>query len=243
MIVKSLNEIAHLYLKAEGGDEDMPNWKRTEERMDKAIQFIWNYQRLHGGNTPRMVTIGQNIGIKDWKTGTTYFITKLVDEGRLDKISSQPFRATINMSHPKNRSAIHRFQRLLEKQEQAEADERQDIRERQETERILANRQEVFAAASAELEDGPAIRIHDHGPRTPAPGPDREAGGQQLIPRSEAQRNGETIDSILRFNEARTSLRDAEKVIRQAMPQMIKVAATRDLLNELVERGYVVSRR
>ena len=211
--------------------------------MDKVIQFIWNYQRLHGGETPRMVTIGQNIGIKDWKTGTTYFITKLVDEGRLDKISSQPFRATITMSHPKNRSAIQRFQRLIEKQEQAEAEERQGIRERQETDRILASRQEVFAAASAELREVPAIGIDNARAPTRAPGPDQEPHRQQLISVVEPQRNGENIDTILRFNEARASLRDAEKVIRQAMPQMIKVAATRDLLNELVERGYVVSRR
>ena len=128
MIVRALDEIPHLFLETAEGEEIMPNWKRTEERLDKAIQFIWNYQRLHGGDTPKMLTIGQNIGINDWKTGTSYFIAKLVDAGRLDKISSQPFRASINMNHPKNRSAIHRFQRLLEKQEQAEAEERQHSR-------------------------------------------------------------------------------------------------------------------
>ena len=221
----------------------MPTWKRTEERMDKAIQFIWNYQRYHGGDTPNMVTIGQNIGISDWKTGTPYLIARLVGEGRLDKISSRPFRATINMNDPKNKAAIHRFQRLLEKQEQAEAEERQRILERQNTDRILKQRQEMSAAVTPETQKSSAARSRDASPSTAALWHHHGTGGGQLAQAIEAERNGENVDTICRFNEARISLRDAEKLIRQAMPQMIKVAATRDLLNELVERGYVVSKR
>jgi hypothetical protein len=208
----------------------MPTWKRTEERMDKAIQFIWNYQRYHGGDTPNMVTIGQNIGISDWKTGTPYLIAR-------------PFRATINMNDPKNKAAIHRFQRLLEKQEQAEAEERQRILERQNTDRILKQRQEMSAAVTPETQKSSAARSRDASPSTAALWHHHGTGGGQLAQAIEAEGNGENVDTICRFNEARISLRDAEKLIRQAMPQMIKVAATRDLLNELVERGYVVSKR
>lgn len=238
--VKSLDDIPLLYVPPtpeEKGTDMGATYKRTHEKLDKIIQFIWDYQRQHNGETPKMVTIGTHLGITNPEVSTSYFIAKLVDEGRIHKISSRPFRATINDDHHLNKKAINSWKRLLEAREKAEEEERQRIRERQATERQQEDRAAVFEAVEAE--QVPAAAIHDARPepRTTAPLPSqawREPTPQAI--------NGE-VDTVFRFNQARTELRDAQKAIKAAMPQMIKVAETRDLLSEIIERGYVVSKR
>lgn len=213
-------------------------YKRTHEKLDKIVQFIWDYQRQHNGETPKQVTIGTHIGLTNPAISTSYFIAKLVDEGRLHKISARPFRATINDDHVQNKKAINSWKRLLAAREEAEEQERQRIREQQAKHFQQEDRTAVFEAVEAE--QVPASRVHDARPtepRTPAPLPSqawREPTPQAI--------NGE-VDTVFRFNQARTELRDAQKAIKAAMPQMIKVAETRDLLSEIIERGYVVSKR
>jgi hypothetical protein len=249
--VKALDDIPLLYLRNdnEEGEEKMGyERKNTPERLDKMIQFIWDYQRRHDGDSPKMVTIGTHIGVSSPETATTFWINKLIDEGRLNKISSRPFRVTIT-EHPANTKAIERFKRVLVARENAEEQERQRIRERQETDRQReqheADRQAVFAAAEAEVtaETPPAAVLQDARPTVPTPLPSRAFAPRAEVTRREPQVNDDHGDRVSRYVDARRDLQAAQREIKTAMPQMIKVAETRDLVHELLERGYVVSKR
>jgi hypothetical protein len=251
--VKSLDDIPLLFVpttpEEEKGNTMGATFKRTHEKLDKMVQFIWDYQRQHNGETPKMITIGTHVGITNPGVSTSYFIAKLVDEGRINKISPRPFRCTINENHPLNKRAINGFKKLLAAREEAEEAERQRIREQQAAWKQQEDRTAVFEAVEAE--QVPASRVHDARPtERPAPLPSvafaprtNAAAVVQRTANDVTPVNGEPGDTIFRFNEARAELRDAQKAIKTAMPQMIKVAETRDLLTEIVERGYVVSKR
>lgn len=243
--VKDLKDLPWLFDK-EGVTDMGATRKTTPERLDKIIQFIWDYQDKHNGETPRMTTIGNHIGVMG-AGSMTYWINMLVDSGRLNKISSLPFRASINMDNRDNQKAIERFKRIRKQIDAHDAEERERIRAKQEYERKQAEqeeaRQAVFAAAEAETAAAtPAVvATQDVEPRPRTTEPLTRTAIASFTGRTEQPPAND--DSIFRFERARSELRDAQKAVKQAMPAMIKVAETRDLVHELLERGYVVSKR
>jgi hypothetical protein len=77
----------------------------------------------------------------------------------------------------------------------------------------------------------------------PTPLPSRAFAPRAEVTRREPQVNDDHGDRVSRYVDARRDLQAAQREIKTAMPQMIKVAETRDLVHELLERGYVVSKR
>lgn len=231
--VKDLSDIPLLFAE---GEIDMGAPKKTRaELLDKVIQFIWDYQEKHNGETPQQTVIERHVGIKG--SGGFYYIALLVEEGRLNKISSRPFRVTIT-SHPKNASAINRFKRLRQKQEEHDEQERQRIREEQErnatAEQMQNDKAAVFAAASetmvAENENAPAEK-----PAIPL-------NQEKTESRAWDRQLSSLVQSADRYVTASDQYRAAQRALKSEMPRLIKFADERDLVFELVGRGYTVSK-
>lgn len=216
--VKSLDDIPELFVTK--GENEM-GWtrKNTPEKLDKIIQFIWDYQDKHNGDTPNVSVIGRHVGIDP--TGMGYWITMLVDQGRLDKISSRPFRATIT-PNPKNASAIDRFKRIRERIAQSEAEERDRVRaeqdEQRQREQTLENRNAALSLSEPAVlsETVTAEVVHD----------DRV----------------QPDDRLFKFTDAHARVREVNREVKALMPKLLRVADERDLVFELLTRGYRVDK-
>lgn len=195
--------------------------KSTPERLDKMIQFIWDYKRQHNGETPSQMLIGKQIAVDP--TGVGYWVSLLVAEGRLHKISPRPFRCMIIDSHPKNKDAIRRFERILARVESEHAAERDGIR---------AEQARNGATEQAESDTNAALEMVDAAKADVVPAPTVPV---VTLP----TRNFDPEP----YRAARAVLVDRQKEIKSMLPVWVKLAETRDLLCELVERGYAVSRK
>lgn len=206
--------------------------KKTLIALDKMVQFIWDYQEKHGGETPKLNVIAQNAGITN-PSSATLFMNRLVDDGRINKISSTPFRVTLT-DHPTNKRAIESFKRLRAAKETFEAQERDRIRARQAEEATTAqleqDKQALFTTHDAQVMEKPAT----------VPPAEMPYGKERELT---SQTNTDPYAAVARFLAARQETTLANKDLKRVMPQLVKVADTRDLMVELVERGYVVSKR
>lgn len=87
--------------------------KKTPAMMDRVVQIIWHFKHLHGETeTPSTSLIGNELGITP--SGVGPYITKLEEQGRVDRIQMRPMRVTL-LDHPMNKRAIKLYQRELEK--------------------------------------------------------------------------------------------------------------------------------
>lgn len=233
--VKDLKDIPYLFVteREEGKERKMGfTRKSTPERLDKIICTIWDYQQKHNGETPTMTFIGNQIGVH--AQGMGYWINMLVDEGRINRIGERPFRATIT-DHKDNTKAISRFISLRGRKEALEAEERDRIRERQEEERrseqLRTDHAKVLDAAKAEL-----VPVQEAYSEVSAP--------ERSLP-TPVERPAMFADATAfgSYDAARKQLRDEGRRLKPLMPSVIKLAETRDLMLELIERGYQVSKR
>jgi len=196
--------------------------KTTPEVLDKIVQFVWDYQDKHNGDTPTIEAIGRHVGFSGQSGG--YFIGLLIDDGRFNKISSRPFRVTI-ADHPMNKSAISRWKRIRDQIERDEAAERDRIRQEQDKaaqgEQLQQDKQALFSAMTTEP-------------------------GHPLVPASLSPQPQQALDfagpAVERFNDTRKAMREAQSGVKAAMPQLLKLADERDLVFEVVQRGYSVQR-
>jgi hypothetical protein len=206
------------------GEEDMGAPRKTRaELLDKIIQFIWDYQDKHSGTTPKMGVIGNHLG--NAGTSINYYIALLVEEGRLNKISSHPFRATIT-DVPANKSAISRFKKLRERMDAADARERERIRENQEHERENEQRasdREAALALISDVSEAPTV--------SSAPMPARRTVSPDPI-----------IAAVDSYSRNRSDYYAAQKAVKAEMPKLLKIADERDIVFELVSRGYTVAK-
>jgi Mn-dependent DtxR family transcriptional regulator len=206
--------------------------KKTLIALDKMVQFIWDYQQKNGGDTPKLTTIAQNAGVTN-PSSATIFMNRLIDDGRVNKISSMPFRVTLT-DHPANRRAIESFKRLRAAKETFEAQERDRIRARQTEEAAITqleqDKQALFTAADTQLMEKPAT----------VPTMEQPYGKTEQEP---VARTTDPHAAVARFLAARQETTLANKDLKRVMPQLVKVADTRDLMVELIERGDVVSKR
>lgn len=225
--VRDFKDIPHLFV-VEGESDVTGQRKSTPEKLDKIIQFLWDYQQKHNGESPNQTVIGRHVGINE--NGIGYWLSLLIDDGRLSKISGRPFRATIT-EHPKNTKAIDRFKRLLVYKEEMEAKERERIREKQAQE------------ADADQRNNDKNALFEN---TSPPPADRET---TLVPqlvavreRPVVQEADNTKDRLDRFVDAHAQVRAIDRDVRELMPKLLKVASERDMVYELVLRGYTVTK-
>lgn len=223
------------------GEDKMGAPKKTRaELLDKIIQFIWDYQDKHAGDSPKLEVIGRHVGIK--AEGVGYYAAILVDEGRLNRISVRPFRATI-LEHKDNKRAIDRWKRLRARVEEADAREREQIRERQGAEQITDQRQTDRAAALALVGD---TVVAESPP--PSPSPEARTFERPAIARSwdrqmgTGQQQDPDAVKVERFNEAQSRVREVNREVKALMPKLLKIADERDLVFELISRGYTVKK-
>jgi hypothetical protein len=233
--VKDFQDLPELFIEETEKEKTMgATHKKTAQTLDKMVQFIWDYQDKHEGATPTLTTVANHVGVKN-SASATYFMNKLVDDGRVDKISSMPFRVSIT-DHKDNQRAIASFQRLRAMKEQFEDGEREKIRAEQDrlkrADEREANKTELYAAHNTQVTERPTETIMAPTTTTPAPG-----FATRVRPENP------TTEPIGRFLAARQEATLADRDIKSVMPQLIKVADTRDLMFELVTRGYVVSKR
>jgi hypothetical protein len=231
--VRALSDIVELYTVQEEGAEDMgaPR-KNRAERLDKIIQFIWDYQDRHAGLSPTLEVIGRHVGISAQAIG--YYITILVDEGRLDRITVRPFRGRIIESNKQNQKAIDRFKRLREKMDEHHAEERDRIREEQERLARADQREKDRTAALALVETKPEVES--------IPSSFNVSERPAIARNWERQMHPETMTTMERYDQAQADLKSVNKEIRMMMPRLLKVADERDLVLELVNRGYRVDK-
>lgn len=191
--------------------------KSTPERLDRLIQFIWDFQQKHDGETPSQALLAKHNDIG--ASGVGYWINLLVDQRRLHKISVRPFRATIK-DHPQNTTAIDRFKHIRERVETLHAEERERIREgpaaSADVAEVAQDKEAVFASM-----------------------PPRTAPSSTTVPQPQPC----AAPVVEKYTVARAALVAAQKEVKAAMPQMLKIAESRDLVHELVERGYIVSKQ
>lgn len=237
--VRDFSDIPLLFVVDEGEKKVPGQRKTTPEKLDKIIQFVWDYQDKHNGITPTLENIGRHVGISG--QGTGYFVNILIDDGRLNKISGRPFRATIVEDHPKNRSAIMRFKRIREKIEQAEEAERNRIREEQaqlvRADQREADKQALFSAVEpAQVRDEVTAEVKTMERPAIATAWEEQTDTRQRPLSPEAQ-------TVQRYSDAETRRREVTREVKQMMPKLLKVADERDLVYELVTRGYTVSRQ
>jgi hypothetical protein len=162
----------------------------------------------------------------------------LVDEGRINRIGVRPFRATIT-NHIANTRAIDRWKRLRARLEAADAAEREQIRERQERERAAeqhqSDKEAVFAvAADSVVVDKPSTD------RVPERAASAVNWGRQTGP--EPQPTSPEAQSIQRFTDTQSRVREVNREVKAMMPRLLKIADERDLVFELISRGYTVCR-
>lgn len=236
MRVRDLRDIPLLF--TEGEDEMGAPKKTRAQLLDKIIQFIWDYQDRHNGETPKLEVIGRHVGVAP--SGMGYYAGILVDDGRINRISVRPFRATLT-THKDNQRAIESFKRLRDRIERANEHEREQIRERQEQERVteqrVADKSAVFAAAGDTVVDTLPVQTTVAPLERPAIAKnwDRQMG---LAPHSQTA-DGQKLDA---FDDAQARLRAVNKEVKSMMPRLLKIADERDLVFELVSRGYRVDK-
>lgn len=233
--VRALSDIVDLFVMEEG-EKNMGGPKKTRaELLDKMVQFIWDYQDRHGGDTPRVNVIERHLNIAN--AGGGYYIAILVDQGRINKISSHPFRVTIT-DHPLNLKAIDRFKKIRERLERADENERKQIRERQEREAAEEQRATDHNAALALVGQPHSDTVVAD---TPAP---VKVFERPAIARSwerQMDPNSET-DRLTEFTNAHTRVREINKEVKALMPKLLRIADERDLVFELLSRGYRVDK-
>lgn len=215
--------------------------KEIPIRKDKIVQFVWDYQQKHDGDTPHMGLIGNMLDIVP--TAARNWVARLVDDDRVELISTNPLRIRL-LDHPKNTAAIERYKRLLAAKEKHEESEREQIR----------NRQQHEAKEAKKTADREAVL------NEPLSDEERETAAKRII---EAQRNGRDIptattetttmtttpatpDVVDRVNSyARTAmdLTQEETLMRAVMPELLPLADDRDLVMEMLKRGYAVQGR
>jgi hypothetical protein len=243
--VNDLKDIHEIFI--EEKEQDMgATRKKTPEMLDKMIQFIWDYQQKNKGATPSMIQTAREVGINP--SSTYYFFDLLVNEGRINKISSHPFRVTVT-GHKDNTKAVQRFLKIRDLKEKAEAEERDRIRATQEAERVTetreADRQALFAAPADASEQDP---LGATGATTTLPPQETKRSVARIEAEAYEEPPADVMDA---FREAVAALPKAVtkrfnvkfEVQKPAMPQLIKTADTRDLVLELIERGYSISQR
>jgi hypothetical protein len=231
--VRDLRDLPLLYVVK--GEDDMGAPKKTRaELLDKIIQFIWDYQDRHGGDTPQQNVVARHVGVDPGGIG--YYIAILVDEGRLNKISPRPFRVTIT-DHKDNQKAIDRFKRIRERLERADALERDRIREEQGQLRETEQRETDRSAALALVAEAPAPASSDT-VVVERPAIARNWDRQLQPPAAKH----ETEDRLDQFTDAHARVREINKEVKAMMPKLLKITDERDLVFELVSRGYRVDK-
>lgn len=239
--VKDFHDIPYLFL-TEGVSDMGSTRKSTPEKLDKIIQFVWDYQDKHNGETPAINLIERQFNIAH--QGGGYWVNLLVDAGRLNRISTRPFRATIT-EHKDNRKAIDRFKQIRARIEQAEAAERDRIRARQEEDRRTEDHNAVLEAMTIP-EPAPTRTVDYEAERNnaavPTPAIPLPAVVEQTHEGTRDTLEPHVEDTVEKFTRSRAETRDATRALKPAMPQLIKIAETRDLMFELIERGYHVSK-
>lgn len=187
--------------------------KKTPELLDRIVQIVWHFQQLHGGATPSREVIANEIGGKITLNSITYYITKLVEQDRLERIGTHaPLRLTIR-HHTKNTAAINRYKKLLEKIDHLEA-------------KAEASKP---APAQTETPTSPAAQIEPAAP----PEISRDIGPRKsFVP--ERQMNWNEAQQIVAAHGGNLQL-IAESYI-------IKTSRAGVLLEELLERGYTISK-
>lgn len=225
--VRDLRDIPLLFVNE--GEEKMTGLRKTTpEILDKIIQFIWDYKQKNNDVTPAASVVERNVG--NMASGSIYyFMTMLVNDGRLNKISSKPFRVTIT-DHPKNTKAIERFKRLLAKKEEFEAQERERIRAEQEKSRTDEERERDRQALFSAVEPAPAQR-------------DENRGEVVVMERPPVPVETALRSNVDRFLGTSAEYRAASRDLKKDLPKLLKIADERDLVYELVSRGYTVSRQ
>lgn len=244
--VKSLRDLPKLFAKPERTKTMGVTRHKTPERLDKIIQFIWNYQRNHAGESPpSLKMISENL---PEIISMRWYIGLLEQEGRLEIVGVRPLKVVINRDHPKNKAAINRFMKLLERAEALEAAAApQPVTVEEEHQAIVAREAETATADQVETDHLSEQEFHDWAAEKEEPSLETMLHNWGEAP--PAQDTVRTMEehqlsrSITRATEAQRTLDRENTVIGSAMPQLLKIADTRDLLSELVERGYVVSKR
>ena len=207
--VKDMRDLAQLFATKEGRD-DMPKmFKKTPARLDAIIQVIWHYQHINNGLTPPvgLIETESDIPFGAFK----HYRTILENSGRLDMISTRPFRAIIKSQEPHNKAAIARKRRELEKLGLAP--------HQLEPELPFQGRPDEFEPTQPEQD-----------PRV------------TLVAESVPSIDTAMVAAASQWSDASDAFLDAKAKVRQLLPRLLKVAEVRDLIHELVERGYVVSK-
>lgn len=187
--------------------------KKTPEMLDRIVQIIWHFKHLHGETeTPSTSLIANELGIT--ASGIGPYITKLEEAGRVDRIQLRPMRVTL-LDHPMNKRAIKLFQRELEK-----AHKPLDIR-KPEPEPKAQPPEQMSPPTVAEIPAAPPTS-------RPAPG--------LPFPRPKSLWEAEQNLKAVGVDPATVVGRDVITL------PTIKTAPTGLLLEELIERGYCVSK-
>lgn len=243
--VHSLRELPLLYMT---GENDMGfKHKKTDEVLDRIIQVIWHYQQTHNNETPTQQFIfnelveGKLLGGAS-PSSMTWYTRLLIDDDRIEKISSRPFRVTIRQ-HPKNRSAILRASRALEAQAALEA---------------KPQPAPATPMAAAEVNVAEACAVGGEA-GCPEPGPKPEVQAPQQVLADAHRAFADTLDPVERVTteprrsyvpERNMNWREAEQIIAAhggnllniASQYIMSTARAGDLLEQLLDRGYTVTK-
>lgn len=234
--VRDLRDLPLLYVVR--GENEMGAPKKTRaELLDKMIQFIWDYQDRHNGETPMLNVVGRHVGVEH--AGVGYYINLLVDEGRLSRIGARPFRVTIT-EHKENQKAIDRFKRIRERLERADEAERQRIRNEQEHLRESEQRAEDSTAALNLVGDDTVVADRSKTEVEVTPFRMSEVG--KVARNWGRQSHSEAMTPIERFDDAQARVREVNREVKAMMPKLLKITDERDLVFELVSRGYRVDK-
>lgn len=206
--VKTLRDLPKLFTTK--GDDDMPKmFKKTPARLDALVQNIWHFQQLHQGATPTGTLLEHGV---DLPAGSfTYYRNLLEMDERIALISHRPLRVTLKLSHPKNKAAIARKLRELEKLDQAPRQIAPELPFEGSPEPDTALVTAAYAVVNTLGSQAPDV-------------------------------DNATVAAASTYAEATDVLADAKVRVRQMLPRLLTMAEARDLIHELVERGYVVSK-
>lgn len=196
--------------------------KKTDERLDKIVQTIHHFQNLNNGDTPKQRVIGNELGIPEGRIN--HYINLLESDKRIERISIRPWRVRL-LDHPKNRAAIRRLERALAAADAAAAG--------QPVSDGIALPPSAPVEVPAPSPDVPAPSVAEE-PAPPAPAKISRASLPYPKPKTlwEAEQNLQAVGVDPKSVHGRDVI---------TLPT-IKTAPTGMLLEELLDRGYTISK-
>lgn len=233
--VKTFEEIPFLFSDNEE-ENDMADGRKGHTKIkkkdipahkDRIIQFIWDYQQKHSGDTPTNTAIAQHMG--QTPGPMRLWLNRLYDDKRIDIIATNPLRITV-LDHAKNTNAIERFKRLSKMREEHEEREREQIRERQAQDKAAEE-------AMAEQERRNAVSAELLGNTLNEAPPKADFEMPQTRPA-----NDPVSDAVVGYTRAARASEEMEPYIKAVMHRLLPLAESRDMVAELVERGYTVTK-